>query len=165
MEYPREFSESACARVELEIIKAQQQLQSDLRSARDFPSRISLGPSAERAFDRYVLRVFLTFAEQACDLGRAGRWGVPRAREESEEFLRIFTIRAFSQDGEDLDGRRLTSDPICQHSGEILPDVMRRFRNRNQWLRYQAQLVGLADFIFQERVVVRDGHPSSKKRA
>jgi len=163
MEYPRDFSESARARVELENIKAQQQLQSELKSARDFPSRMTLGPSAERAFDGYVLRVFLRFAEQACDLGRAGHWGVSRVRAESEEFLRLFTIMAFFQIGEDLDGRRLTSDPICSHSGQILPEVLRRFRSRDQWLRYQEQLAGLADSISQERVVVRNGHPSCEK--
>jgi hypothetical protein len=162
-QYPEDFSESARARVELEIIKAQQQLQSDLGDARLFPSRMHLGPNGERAFDRYVLRVFLSFVEQACDLGRVGRWDVPRVREESEEFLRIFTIFAFYRNGEEIGGRKLTYDPICHHSGAIVSEVMQRFQMREEWVRYQEQLVRLAELASQGKSVVRTSVGESER--
>jgi hypothetical protein len=141
--YPREFGDTARARVELEILKGRRQLQEELNNARGFPSRVTLGPSAERAFDRYVLRVFLTFAEQACDLSQNGIWSVSRVRTASEEFLRLFTIQAFYEDGIDADGRRLTSDPISHYTGEVLSEAMRRFRGRGEWIQFEELLVNL----------------------
>ncbi len=122
--YPKEFSAEARTHVELEILKASK----DLAQQRKVMPWSQYGPRKEdqENLRKYILRVFLVFAKQACELGTQGQWAVDRVREEANEFLRRFTIRAYCDSGFDQQGRKLR-EMTSHWNGSILPEVRREF--------------------------------------
>ncbi len=140
--YPHDFPANARARIEAERIRAQQELQERQQSV---PwSRHGPDSSNDRNFYDYILRVFSAFGNEACGLGSQGIWAVDRVEKEAFEFLRLFTIAAFSADGTDKNGRRIRN-PISQVDGSLLPDVEREFCHSKRWRDFQAQLLGVAN--------------------
>ena len=150
MEYPREFSAQARGRVEVEQIRAHR----DLDQNRNQVAWSRYGPVAadEGNLRRYILRVFLAFSEEACKLEL---WAVDRVRSEALEFLRLFTIQAYYEDGHDKSGRKL-SRMISDHDGSILSEVEREFRKLAEWGQFEEQLLAL------EKVGARTGPARSE---
>jgi hypothetical protein len=109
------------------------------------------GPSAtdEENFRKYVLRVFLVFAKEACKLGAHGSWTMDRVRAETDEFLRLFTIQAYYEDGHDKQGRELPK-MISHMDGSILPEVKRKFRSSAEWQQFEGELLAVAEQIAKE---------------
>jgi hypothetical protein len=140
MDYPRDFPPEARARVEAEGLKATRDLERD----RDQVPWSRYGPTAkdEENLRRYILRVFLAFAQQACKLGPL--WTVDRIRAEANEFLRRFTIEAYYHEGHDKDGRKLR-DMVSHVNGSILPEVRREFEKSELWHQFQEELLAVAE--------------------
>src|ERR1035441_2729933 len=80
--YPREFSAAARAKVAAKKILAGRDFEGKKQSVR-WVTEI------EAALRTYIFRVFLSFAEEACELGRQGVWGVEQVEREAREFLRL----------------------------------------------------------------------------
>jgi len=151
MEYPEEFSSQARARVEAERLRARR----DLEGYRNRPEtrprrRHSSGPYGtlwtddEEDVHEYILRVFLVFGLRACELGLQGLWTVDRIRTESAEFLRRFTIEAFSEKGHDKSGHELT-EMTSRWDGSILQEVQREFEKSDQWHQFETELLDVAE--------------------
>src|SRR5437868_6602664 len=105
MDYPDDFSPQARARIEAERLKAG----GDFEEIGTQPLRLRRRRSvayglrwtdAEEDVHTYILRVFLAFALEECELGRKGTWGPDRICSESE-FLHRFTMIAYSEKGHD----------------------------------------------------------------
>jgi hypothetical protein len=141
MEYPREFSLQARARVDAEKLGATRQLRQDRNDA---PwSRFGPSRKDEENLRNYVLRVFLVFAEQACELGAQGRWTVDRIRSVTDEFLRRFTIEAYSEEGHDKTGRKLR-EMVSHWDGHVLPEIRREFEGSAKWQQFEEALEAVA---------------------
>ena len=153
MEYPEEFSAPARARVEAERITAHR----DLEAKRNQVPWSRYGPVAadEKNLRQYILRVFLVFSEEACKL--AGLWSVDGVRSRALEFLRRFTIEAYSEDGHDKSERKLR-EMISHRDGSLLPEAGREFRKCAEWGQFEKQLLALA------RVDARDGVEKLSRR-
>jgi hypothetical protein len=137
MEYPREFSQQARARVEAERLSAGKQLQRDRKGV---PwSRYGPGLKDEANLRKYILRVVFVFAAQACELGSQGLWTVDRVRSEVDEFLRRFTLEAYYENGCDKTGRKLRE--MASHwDGSILPEIRREFESSAEWQQIEEAL-------------------------
>jgi hypothetical protein len=138
--YPQEFAADARAHVEIAIVKAGMELS---KRRQEVQSRDN-----EDALRKYILRVFLVFVDQACSLGMRQEWTVDRIRSEANEFLRMFTIRAYYESGFDGRGRvlpRMTS-PL---NGSILPEVQREYEKAPEWQEYQEKLLAVAESHIQ----------------
>jgi len=90
MDYPQEFSVQARARIEAERLKASRDLEKYRSQPETRPQRRhTSGPYGklwteyEEDLHEYILRTFLAFALQACELGSHGTWAVDRIRAES----------------------------------------------------------------------------------
>ena len=143
IDYPREFSPEARARIEAEMVRARRDFR--LRRA-EITS--SYGPSAadEENFRQYVLRVFLAFAKEACKLGSLRVWTVDKITPECVEFLRRFTIQAYYEDGHDRNGRRLIS-MTSNLNGSLLEEVERQYRGSEEWRQFEDALLAVAEQV------------------
>ena len=143
IDYPREFSPEARARIEAEMVRARRDFR--LRRA-EITS--SYGPSAadEENFRQYVLRVFLAFAKEACKLGSLRVWTVDKITPECVEFLRRFTIQAYYEDGHDRNGRRLSS-MTSNLNGSLLEAVERQYRGSEEWRQFEDALLAVAEQV------------------
>lgn len=141
MQYPKEFSQQARARVEVERPRARKQLRQD----RDDVPWFRFGPTAkdEENLRRYILRVFLVFAEQACELGAQGRWTVDHIRSEADEFLRRLVIEAYFEEGHDKAGRKLR-EMVSHWDGSILPETQRELEKMAEWRQFEEALETVA---------------------
>jgi hypothetical protein len=142
MEYPREFSPQARAKVEAAKLKARRQYikrRADVALSR-------YGSDHERNLREYILRVFLAFAEEACKLGSDGTFGADRIQVESAEFLRRFTIEAYYEDGYDRGGSRL-SEMTSHWGGGLLARVEQEYRKSPDWHEYERLLMVTAEKI------------------
>ncbi len=141
MEYPQDFSPQARARVEAERLKAGKQLE----QRRDQVPWVRYGPvrADEENLRKYILQVFLVFAQEACKLGSQGQWPVDRIRPEMDEFLRRFTIEACSDKGYDKDGRKLPE--MIDNYGSILPKVKWEFKKSAEWQQFEQELLAVAE--------------------
>jgi hypothetical protein len=144
--YPSEFSAEARARVEIEMLKASKDL---AQQRNEVPwSQYGPGKADEENLQKYILRVFLVFAKQACELGAQGQWAVDRIRSEAGEFLRRFTIRAYYESGFDKKGRKLRE--MASHwNGTILPEVQREFEKSQEWQQFEKELLAVAELQIQ----------------
>ncbi len=134
MEYPRDFPAHARARIEAKQIRAHR----DFEKSRNEVPQSKYGPVAadEKNLRKYILGVFLAFAQETCKLG----WGVDRVRSESREFLRRFTIEAYSDDGRDKSGRKLR-EMTSNWDGSLLPEVNQEFRKSPEWHQFEDRLL------------------------
>ena len=180
MDYPQDFSPQALARVEAERLKAGKQLE---QRRNQVPwSRYGPVRADEENLRKYILRVFLVFAQEACKLGSQRQWAVDRIRSEVGEFLRRFTIEAHSDKGYDKQGRKLR-EMICDGSWGIRPEVQREFEKSAEWKQFEQELLAVAEqqargspqssgagaaawdtieisFLSDERVQIRNGTDS-----
>ena len=142
MEYPRDFSPQARARVEAERLKAGKELE---EQRDEVPwSRYGPGTVDEKNLRKYILRVFLVFAQEVCELGSQRPWTVDRIRSVADGFLRRFTIEAYFDKGYDKHGRKLP-EMICNSSGGILPKVQREFEKSAEWHQFEQELLAVAE--------------------
>lgn len=141
MDYPREFSLEARARIEAARVKALRELE----EARGLKLDGWIVRTRDQAaFYAYIMRVFLAFGREACQLAARGAWAVDRARSEAEEFLRVFTIHAYYEHGHDRSGRefpKMTSDG----GGSLLKEVKRSFRSTDEWRQFETELLTVAE--------------------
>jgi hypothetical protein len=135
--YCREFPPAAQAKVKATKIWAAR----DFETARENLGRVT---EVEVALRAYVLQVFLSFAEQAFELGRQGVWSVGQIDQDSREFLRRTAIEAGAENGFDRWGHRLSS-MISNSSGAILPEVQREFEKSPEWKRFTDGLLDVAE--------------------
>jgi hypothetical protein len=150
--YPGDFPSEARNQVEVAI----------LRATKGLAQRRNEVPPVngdEENLRKYILQVFLVFAEQACALGSQGRWAVDRIRSEALEFLRLFTIRAYYQSGFDRRGRKLR-EMISNWNGAILPDVQREFEKSAEWQQFEDELLTVGE----RQIQVAGTNPPSDKR-
>jgi hypothetical protein len=132
MDYPQEFSPVARGRVEAERIRANRDLEKEpVRDRRD------LYP--------YILRVFLVFGHEACELGRQGVWAANRIRDEAKEFLRKFTIAAYYEKGYDQSGHRFSQ--MTSNYGGLLPEVEQHFLKSEEWHKFEDELLETAESV------------------
>jgi hypothetical protein len=79
--YPAEFSAEARAHIEVEILKASKEL---IPKRKEIPESLyAPAKENEENLHKYILRVFLAFAMQACRLGTQGEWTADRIRSQS----------------------------------------------------------------------------------
>lgn len=151
MDYPTDFPQESRARVEAERLRAVRELEQNRKA---FSS--SYGPTREdeQNLRHYILRVFLAFAHEACELGLQGRWPVERIRSEADEFLRLFTIEAYYSQGHDQAGRKLAD--MLGDCGGLLPEVRRKFEESPEWSKFQDELLAVA-----ERQATRVAEPNA----
>jgi hypothetical protein len=126
MDYPSEFSPEARDRVEKEKIRVYQEL---------LPSSIYDFHQQGLAI-RCVMRIFLTFAKEACALRKVRGWTIEDVERASGVFLRKLTITVLSKKFPDLHRHW-----ICNSDGSIAPDVERRFRASAEWKEYDELLL------------------------
>jgi hypothetical protein len=135
--FPCEFSSAARAKVAAKKILASRDFEEKKRSVRD-------AREIEAALYSYITQVFLSFAEEACELGRHGVWGVERVEREAREFLRLVAIEAGGERGFDRSGGALRS--MTGHwGGAILPEVQREFEKSPEWRRFTDELLQVAE--------------------
>ncbi len=141
MKYPEDLSPQARARVEAERLKAGEQLE----QRRDQVPWVRYGPvrADEENLRKYILRVFLVFAQEACKLGSQRQWTVDRIRSEVDEFLRRFTIEAYSDKGHDKSGRKLRE--MTDNYGSILPKVQWEFKKSAEYHQFERELLAVAE--------------------
>ncbi len=132
MTYPREFSLEAHARVEAEQIRAHQELVQ--RQGEEPPAGWTTRRSDFMALYEYILRVFVAFTREACDLGNQRTWRVDRVRSEAEGFLRRFISQAYSEDGRDRFGKQFPEGLRVQS-----------FRKTPKWHEFESQLLAVAE--------------------
>ena len=142
MKYPREFSAEARARMETERIKSHRDLKGDQQEQP--PSDWTMRRWDQIAFNVYILRVFLAFGRECCELGNLGTWAVDRIRSAAEEFLGRFTIEAYYVDGHDRFGRRF-GEMTDDWNGSLLPEVDRIFRSSDEWRQFETELLAVAE--------------------
>jgi len=149
MIFPREFPDQSRIRVELEETLASQEFD---RLRKDLPwSSYGPGPELEKLVREYVLRIWSTFVEEACELGRQRIWDLGRVKTESLEFLSQLTSKAYLEKGFDFGGRaypgqlRRLPEMTSHGTGEILPEVMSQYQTSAEWQRYQELLLGVGE--------------------
>ena len=138
--YPSEFNQVMRARVEAAQLLAKRQLIEERRQP--LPGRIQWAGADGRAFEKYVLTVFLAFAKEACTLATDGTWGIDQIRSEAEEFLRRFTIEAYSSDGVYRNGEHLPK--MIGDWGHLEEEVSLRYRASEYWREYEDALLDAA---------------------
>lgn len=112
------------------------------------------------AFYAYVLRVFLAFAREACELGNQRTWMVDRVRSESEDFLRRFANRAHHEDGRDRTGKAFP-EVTSNLSGVLLSSVARGLREGPEWHDFEAALLAVAE---RQAGTGHPVHPAGSRR-
>jgi hypothetical protein len=98
--YPEDFPQRSRAKVELALEQAEVDF-----GERNMPNPafVHLSPAEvakrhidlERRTKQLVADVLFVFAEEACDLGRQGRWSAERIRTTTEDFLHQMAVRAY----------------------------------------------------------------------
>ncbi len=135
--YPNDFPDAARAKVAAINIRAAR----DLEAAK---SNVRGAPELEAILLTYILRVFLSFAEEALELGRRGIWSVDVVETQSREFLRVTTLEAWSEKGLDRKGHHLRA--VTGHwDGAIIPEVQREFEKSPVWKRFMDGLLEVAE--------------------
>jgi hypothetical protein len=142
MEYPREFSRQARARVEGERLKAIQEFEQERKSP--VPSDWTPQRWDQCTLYAYILRVFLVFAREACQLGRDGVWTVDQVREEAEGFLRVFAMESYYERGRDRTGARLPNI-LNRYNEDLRSEVYSEFRASEEWNQFERGLLTLAE--------------------
>lgn len=142
MDYPQEFSPEARARVEAERLRATRAYE---KKRNDLPSGYGHFSENEQNFRTFILRVFLAFAHEACELANHGIWTVDEVRSEADEFLRRFTIDAHYYYGQDRSGQKLPK--MTSDWGHLRSEVERAFRNTDEWHEYEDKLLSVAEKI------------------
>ena len=160
MDYPREFSAHARAKVEAAKIRARRRYVERRENDRD----LRYGSDHESNLREYILRVFLAFAKEACQLGSEGVLGADRIRKECAEFLRRFTIEAYYEDGYDRGGSRL-SEMTSHWSGGLLTRVEQEYRKASEWQKYEGLLLATADKIAKSQRRQSKTNHSETRRA
>jgi hypothetical protein len=141
MEYPREFSPEARARVEAQRLRATRAYE---QKRDELPSGYGHLSEHEKNLRGFILRVFLAFTHEACKLGEKEMWTVDRIRSEAEECLRRFTIEAEYSYGHDESGIEL---PKMISGGHLRPEIQREFQKSPEWHRYEDELLTVAEAI------------------
>jgi hypothetical protein len=134
--YPEDFPRESRAAV----------LAEKLRASRDFTAAKKKARSTteiEAELRKYILLVFLVFAQEAFKLGRNTLWAVDEVESQAEEFLRWFVIVAWGEKGYDKAGNPITS--VTDHWGSISPEVRRELEESAEWGRYEAGLREVAE--------------------
>jgi hypothetical protein len=151
MDYPQELSAQARARVEAERLRAKRDLdESGKQPGAPIRRTLSYGPSGlpwtdpEKDLHNYILRVFLAFAREACQLGVGGIWSVDQIRSETDEFLRRFTIETYYERGHDSSGHRFR-EMVSHWNGSLLPDLEQEFHKSDEWRQFEAELLTVAE--------------------
>jgi hypothetical protein len=166
MDYPKEFSAQARARVEAEQLKASIKFEEAQRWLKPLPGGVIHGPGScihrfrapevfnERAFYLYVLRVFLAFSREACELGKQGIWTVGRIQSEAKHFLCRLTVAEYYEQLQDRFGgnpiwdlernRPLVADATTG-AGSLLPKVKRFIYESEEWRHCEAELLSIAE--------------------
>lgn len=122
MHYPPEFSNTARAVVEAEVIRAgrlHDKRKREWDSDWPFPEGKSL--------QTYILNVFLAYARQAIELGKRGVWTVDQVRDQALEGPRLITIRV---------SRQKDYDFFIESGGwHIRSNIRREFEVTAEWSR------------------------------
>jgi hypothetical protein len=143
MLYPPDLSAKARNLIEAEQLRAMQEFEDN--QAKEPPSNWK-GTATEWdkwEFERYILRIWLAFADQACELARLGEWTVEHVRWQTDEFLRILTVDANYELGRDRYGRKFPE--MTGTSGVLLPDVKKKFRMSDECRKFEADLLLIAE--------------------
>jgi len=143
MDYPREFSQQACARVVAAQLKASQRLEQlkALKPPEEWTKGLRLFDQG--AFYSYILSVFLAFAREACKLGDEGLWGVDRISSKADEFLQTVAVEAYYEKGHDRNGQRFPE--ITDHfTGGLLPEVTQALKDSDEWRQFETDLLAVA---------------------
>jgi hypothetical protein len=147
MDYPADFPAPSRARVEAERLKAKRVLDQER------------GESLSVLY-AYILRVFMAFSKEACELGKQRVWSIDDVSGASEEFLRRFTIDAFYKEGHDRYERKFP-DMTSNWDGSLLPEVRRSFEKSEEWRRHEAALLEVAEGLGSE--LPKESTPESIK--
>jgi len=142
MKYPSDFPPEAVARVEGAELIARKELQ---RITKSTPPHRRRRGADEANFRRYVLQVFQAFAQQACTLGKQGKWRVDRIRPKAIEFLAELWHEAYER----FDGRLVIFEPPTERTGSGRNSLSwnrceREFGNSAEWQRFEKKLLAVA---------------------
>lgn len=149
--YQTEFSLQARARVEAERLRARRDLEQ--ARAEKPPEDWEVRRWDQCAFYAYIARVVGAFAREACELGRQGTWMIDRIRAEVDEFIRLFSLDAYYEDGHDRFGRRL---PEIFSGAYLERQVTQTLRNSREWREFEEELLQVAE-AQASRDIQRDG--------
>jgi len=147
MNYPYDFPATSRDKIEVEKIRARRELEQ--KKATLGSSFYGPGEELEALVREYILRIVVTFATEAKNLG----WGTARAREESLTLLRSLAILAPHEVGRDRSGHRI-GDLTQGAFSTIRPNVQQKFENSPQWKRLEDVLLSVSD--------VHDGAPPKR---
>jgi hypothetical protein len=134
MQFPWNFSDEGVAEVERAQLEAWKHLRQQTKSTAW--SRRKRGVD-ETHFRKYVLRVFLAFAQEVCKLGMEGKWRVDTVRVRAYEFLDKFWTEAYDELHKDL----VINRP-CYSPSET--DLEREFGHSAEWRRFECDLLAVA---------------------
>jgi hypothetical protein len=126
MDYPSEFSPEARDRIEKEKIRVCQEL---------LPSSAYDNKTQDSAI-RCIMRIFLSFAKEACALRRERGWTIERVEDETRVFLRKLMIEVLSENFSCL-----WEIWIDKSDGSILRDAKRKIKASAEWKEYQELLL------------------------
>jgi len=138
LRYPREFSAGARNRIEAKRIRSYQEFEKAKEA-------VSLDSDVPALLRQCILSVFLTFAREACAVGKSGSagWSIDKIDRECLEFLRIMTIEAWYDKGFGKNGGCFRS--VTSHlTGSIEDHTMRAFQATSEWQKYQDLLLEVA---------------------
>lgn len=137
MEYPKDFSKQAIARIEKVEIRAGLDLEKN---------RTVFGPPLPVHLRTYIMAVVLAFGHEVCAFGRPSipglihigpeLWGVVRIKSETRAYLEAFIRNAYM----DKAGKS-----ILNSSGYIDQGVLSDFLHTPEWLAFQTELETIAD--------------------
>ena len=140
MNFPSDFPAYAQAAVIAEQVKASASFNAALnRPAPTSPFSHSEQEHVTALAKKYVLRIFGTFAHQACELGQGVIWTATRVDDASREFLRHLAIDVRVEFGE-LPIRKMITD-----MGYITSAVWQEFTTSPEWKKYQEELLEVAE--------------------
>ena len=155
MEYPKEFSIEAQATVEQERILAND----DFAVARDSLRSNPYGTELPNLIRRYVIRVVLAFAKEACNIGRNRIWTVAQVESKVDDFMAAVALDAniekrFHSNGTPLEAFWLMDS---WSPGTITSAEMHKFRSLPEWKEYQTLLLEVASI---QKMPVSSSHAS-----
>jgi hypothetical protein len=133
MDYPADFPAPSRARVEAERLKAKRVMDQERGES-------------PRVLYAYILRVFMAFSKEACELGKQRVWNIGDVSGASKEFLRRFTIDAFYEEGHDRYERKFP-DMTSNWDGSLLQEVRRSFEKSEEWRRHEVALLEVAEVL------------------
>jgi hypothetical protein len=117
---PTEFSRKARDHLEYEKVHSYREL---------LPGSVYQGTQEdEERVIKCIMRLFLVFALEACELIEQQIWTLDRFDREAEEFLRRVTIMVIHDRAPGLSNRW-----ISNWNGLVLPEVKRRFTEAPEW--------------------------------